>query len=77
VWCAGVEVAILGYVDLLCFASKLYYVNYSSNRMLGSPAGTMDQIPVKLGHLKARTVAPQAAATELLVAGLGQWVRFV
>jgi hypothetical protein len=32
---------------------------------------------VKLGRLEARTMAPQAAMTKLLVAGLAEWVRFV
>jgi len=29
------------------------------------------------GRLTTRTVAPEAAMTALLVAGLAQWVRFV
>ena len=33
--------------------------------------------PGKNGRLETRTVAAQAATTELLVAGLAQWVRFV
>jgi hypothetical protein len=29
------------------------------------------------GRLETRTEAPQSATTELLVAGVAQWVRFV
>ena len=75
--CAGFEVAILGCVDLLYFASKLYYVNYSGDRMLGSHAGTMDQTPVKLKTPGNEDCGAPSGQPELLVAGLAQWVRFV